>query len=285
MRVVAPAGPVDPAALARGCDLLRSLGLAVAVAEHVLDGHRLDYLAGTDADRAADLQRAWCDPGVDAVWAARGGYGSARLIDLLDWTAMRHARRDRPAPVFVGSSDLTALHLAFAHHLGVPTCVGPMVAAEAFAAGLDAAARALFAPGGPVQLSGGVALVPGTASGVLVGGNLTLLASLAGTAELGHTAGRIVLLEDVGEAPYRIDRMLTQLLRTGWLDGATGIAGGSWERCGPPDAVAAVLADRLSGLGIPVVTGLPFGHGAIQATLPLLRPAVLDAAAGTLTVS
>ncbi len=117
-----------------------------------------------------------------------------------------------------------------------------------------------------------------------VGGTLSLLCSLAGTPDAGSARGAIAVLEDVGEAPYRIDRMLTQLLATGWLSGAVGVACGSWTDCGSREQVRAVLLDRLSGLGVPIVADLPFGHGPVQATVPLGVPAVLDPAAGTLRI-
>jgi muramoyltetrapeptide carboxypeptidase len=123
--VVAPAGPVPEEPLYRGIAVLESWGLRVELGKHVLDRHsRLPYLAGADADRAADLQRAWCDPGVDAVFCARGGYGCQRMVDLLDWDAMAAAG----PKVFAGSSDVTALHEAIGTHLGMVTLFSPMIA-------------------------------------------------------------------------------------------------------------------------------------------------------------
>jgi muramoyltetrapeptide carboxypeptidase len=294
--VVAPSGPVDAGRLARGSALLRSLGLEVSPGSHVLDRDDHGYLAGTDLDRAADLQDAWCDPGVDGIFCARGGYGAVRLLDHLDWAAMRAASAGRPPKPLVGSSDVTALHQAFAHHLGVtthfgPTAAGPILGTEnPGAATVNALREALFRPTAPVLVHGGQALYPGrssfsaTASGVTTGGTLALLCSMLGSAEARPARGGIVFLEDVGESPYRIDRMLTQLRRSGWLDGVAGIACGSWEKCGPAARVVAVLRDRLGDLGVPVVTGLPFGHGPAQVTIPLGQPAVLDADAGTVRI-
>jgi muramoyltetrapeptide carboxypeptidase len=152
---------------------------------------------------------------------------------------------------------------------------------------IEALRAALLKPADPLVISGGQTLLsgarqPSPVSGVSTGGTLSMLCSLLGTPEAGHARGGLVLLEDVAEAPYRIDRMLTHLLRSGWLSGVAGIACGSWERCGPPDAVAEVLRERLTGLGVPVVTGFRFGHGLEQATIPLGVPAVLDPDAGTL---
>src|SRR5690606_6581752 len=212
--VVAPSGPVDAAALRRGVERLEGLGMKVVVGQHVFDRQDLPYLAGTDAARAADLQAAWCDPAVSAVFCARGGYGAGRLLPLLDWDAMRAAG----PKVLVGSSDITALHRAFAVELGVPTLHGPMPGSALLGgeegpepdtlAHLRAALTGAAAP-----VTGDRVLVPGRAEGVLSGGNLSLLASLCGTRYQPSFAGGIAFLEDIGEEPYRVDRMLTQLLQ------------------------------------------------------------------------
>lgn len=284
--VVAPSGPVPKDRLDAGCDLLRSWGLDVVVMPHVLDAHpSFSYLAGSDADRARDLQSAWCDPTIAAVLCARGGYGVQRMSGLLDWSAMAAAE----PKVFVGYSDITALHSAFARHLGVATLHGPMVATEAFLSSPSTASllrSMLFSPssaealvlGGPSAR----ALVPGLASGVTVGGCLALLAAETGTPTgLPSAAGALVLLEDVGEKAYRLDGFVTHLLRSGWFDGVAGIALGSWDECEP---VEELMFDRLGGLGVPIVTELGFGHGPSTITVPLGVPATLDAGAGTLTL-
>ena len=288
VRVVAPSGPVDAARLERGVAALRRLGLEVSVARHVLGPGHLAYLAAPDAARAADLDEAWLDPDVDAVWAAKGGYGAARVVPLIDWPALQAAGVVKP---LVGSSDTTALLAAFGARLGVATFFGPTVAGPVLgtdvsdAAGLDGLRRAILAPVEPVALAGEHTLADGPrVTAPTVGGTLSLLCSLAGTPDAGSARGAIAVLEDVGEAPYRIDRMLTQLLATGWLTGAVGVACGSWTDCGSQEHVRAVLLDRLSGLGVPIVADLPFGHGPVQATVPLGVPAVLDPAAGTLRI-
>lgn len=289
--VVAPSGPVPAERLDAGLDLLRGWDLDPVVAPHVLDAHPgLDYLAGSDEDRAQDLQDAWCDPSVDAVLCARGGYGAHRMVDLLDWTAMRAAG----PKVFVGYSDITALHEAFAVRTGISTLHGPMVATEVFlkdAPTQESLRATLFEPDSvrTLGLESASALVPGRSRGITYGGCVSLLAADIGAAHARRSArGGLLVMEDVGEDPYRIDRILTQLLRTGALDGISGVACGSWENCGPYEQVRAVLADRLGGLGIPVVEELGFGHSPTALTIPLGLPAVLDAPADggrcTLTV-
>jgi muramoyltetrapeptide carboxypeptidase len=283
--LVAPSGPVQPGALDRAVALLEGWGLLVRVGAHA--GDRTGYLAGTDADRAADLTAAWRADEVRAVFCARGGYGAHRMVDLVDWAALGAA-----APtVLVGSSDATALHEAVAAQLGLVSVFGPMPATDVLAgADPDAASaehlrRTLFEapattlrpePGAPGPLAGG------SVSGPLVGGTLSLLAASVGTRWSVPATGAIAVLEDVTESAYRLDRLLTQLLRAGWFDGVLGVALGSWHRCGD-DAVHTVV-ERLTPLGVPVLAGLPFGHARPQHSLPLGAGAVLDADAATLTV-
>ncbi|MEU1319492.1 S66 peptidase family protein [Streptomyces tibetensis] len=287
--VVAPSGPVAEERLQAGLDILRGWDLDPVVAPHVLARHdELGYLAGTDEQRAADLQGAWCDPSVAAVLCARGGYGAQRMADLLDWEAMRAAG----PKVFAGFSDITVLHQAFATRLGLVTLYGPAAAGVDFLKNVraqDHLRATLFEPESVQALTavppGGTALIPGRAGGITLGGCLSLLASDLGTPHA-HPGARdgLLLMEDVGESPYRLDRYLTQLLRTGWLDGVAGIVLGSWAGCGPYGELRAVLADRLGGLGVPVVEEFGFGHGVGALTMPLGVRAELDAESGTLTL-
>ncbi|MFB7511696.1 LD-carboxypeptidase [Streptomyces sp. NPDC056144] len=285
--VVAPSGPVPEERLAAGLAVLRRWGLEPVVAPHVRDTHpTLGYLAGADEARARELTEAWCDPTVSAVLCARGGYGAQRMVDLLDWPAIRAAG----PKVFVGYSDITALHEAFALRTGLATLHGPMVAAGTFlvdARTQESLRATLFEPESvrTLGLETARALAPGRARGVTFGGCVSLLAADLGTpAGRASARGGLLLVEDVGEEPYRLDRVLTQLLRSGLLDGVTGIGLGSWEECGPYEEVRAVLVDRLGGLGVPVVEELGFGHCRTALTVPLGVPGVLDAETGTLTL-
>ncbi|MFE1880533.1 S66 peptidase family protein [Streptomyces diastatochromogenes] len=284
--VVAPSGPVPEERLQAGLDVLRGWDLDPVVAPHVLDRHgEFAYLAGTDADRAADFQNAWCDPAVDAVLCARGGYGVQRMIDLLDWEAMREAG----PKVFVGFSDITVLHEAFATRLGLATLHGPMAAGIDFIKNDRAQEHlkaTLLAPETVRTIaSGGTALVPGRARGVTLGGCLSLLAADLGTPHARPSAsGGLLCLEDVGEETYRLDRCLTQLLRAGWLEGVRGVLLGSWAGCDPYERVRPMLADRLGPLGVPVVEEFGFGHCEGALTIPFGVAAELDADAGTLTL-
>lgn len=272
--VVAPSGPVPPGRVEAGCALLHSLGLDVVLGAHVRD--RDGYLAGRDEHRAADLERAWCDPDVRAVICARGGYGASRLLPLFDWAALAGAGRK----LLHGSSDITALHGAFATRLGLPTSFGPMPTSDVLTAGEpDAASLASLRAawfGDRLDLTGTDTLRAGEARGPIVGGNLSLVCATLGTPYAGPPArAAIALLEDVGEQPYRVDRMLTQLLQADWFDGVTGVVLGGFTACG--DGVEATLAERLLPLGVPVLAGVDVGHGPTQLTVPLGVDAVLDA--------
>jgi muramoyltetrapeptide carboxypeptidase len=275
--VVRPAGPVDPDRLYAGVDVLRSWGLEVRLPRTADASH--PWLASSDETRSEELTAAWTDPDVRCVWAARGGYGVHRLLDVLDWERLAGA-----APrALVGFSDLTALHQAFATRLGVASVHGPGVAAlgQSPPAVLEAT-RLLVMEGGPVALTGRPGPNVGVAEGVLVGGNLTVLASSAGTALVRPAVDGIALLEDVAEQPYRLDRAVTQLLRSGWLDQARGVALGSFTACGDPQQVRSLLLERLGPLGVPIVHDLPVGHAPGDLPVPLGVRARLDSAAGTL---
>lgn len=283
--VVSPGGPVAQDRLEAGCAVLRSWGLDVVTGPHADAVHpRFGYLAAPDADRVSDLQAAWLDPEVAGVLCARGGYGAQRIVELLDWDAMRSV----PPKVFGGYSDATALHAAFSTRLGVATLHCPMVGARPFVDDERSARllrRMLFEPAGELSLTspGAVGLVPGAARGVTVGGCASVLAAdLGSPAAWPGARGAIVLLEDTGEELYRLDRVFTQLLRSGWLDGVAGIALGSWHGC--EDGVHDLVLDRFGGLGVPIVGELGFGHGPSAITVPLGVPATLDAGAASLTL-
>ena len=280
--VVAPAGPAPPARLAAGVSTLRSWGLEVRVPAAVDDGRssELPWLAGSDAERADQLVDAWTDPQVRAVWAARGGSGAHRVLDLLDWRRLAEAR----PKVLVGFSDVTALHEAVAVRLGLATLLGPVVTqlGDAHPTAVAATRSAVMEPDAWVLT--GTGAVRGTAQGVLVGGNLTVLAAALGTPLVRPARDGIAVLEDVDEQPFRLDRVLTQLVRSGWLAGVRGVALGQFTRCGDPALVRLLLRRRLEPLGVPVVEGLPLGHVPRNLPVALGLPALLDGNAGTLSV-
>lgn len=285
--LVSPAGPVPRARVDLGVELLSSWGLVPEVAPHALDrdGEHLGYLAGADADRLGDLNAAFADPRVRAVFCTRGGYGALRIVDGLELEPLR----DDPKPL-VGFSDVTTLQLALWAKLRLVSVHGPVaawnparlgpVAAEALRSAVMSTGPVVVARD-PAEPTAAIA-VPGVASGTLIAANLALLVAGLGSADFPDLTGAIVLLEDVTEEPYRLDRLLTQLRRAG-LGRAAGVALGQFTECGRDADVIAVVADRLTDLGIPVLGGLPVGHGQDQRTVPFGVPAVLDVAAGTLT--
>lgn len=238
--LVATSGPPVPAMLERSVALLESWGLVPVPGKNLRATHpRAAYLAGGDAQRAADLQDAWCDPTLSAVFVIRGGYGAVRLLDLLDVDKLRAAA---PKPLF-GSSDVTGIHEFWAERLDMPSWFTPMLATGALLDDPAAAAslkQAVFEPYAGRRYTADAAgtLVPGTARGLLTGGNLSLLAMTLGARGRPplDNAGRIGLLEDVTEAPYKIDGMLHSLLRaagsTGWPGSpwAPGRTAGIWPR-------------------------------------------------------
>ncbi|MBX3275212.1 MAG: LD-carboxypeptidase [Sandaracinaceae bacterium] len=276
MRVIAPASPFPRADFERGVARLRER-YTVELDPSIFDAD--GYLAGGDARRLDELRRALTDGGVDAVVAARGGYGATRLLDGI-------APEEVRPRLLVGFSDLTALHALFAR-AGLRSLHATMVAGlgrgtDAALAGWIAAAEGAV----PAPLDGLTPIAPGRAEGPLAGGNLAVLAALCGTPYAPPLEGAVFFLEDVGEAPYRIDRMLTTLRQAGWLRRLAGVAVGQLTRATPgPDGrtVEEVLRDRLGDLGVPVVRGVPAGHDEDNRPLPLGAPVELDADAGTLT--
>ncbi|MEV6635397.1 LD-carboxypeptidase [Actinoplanes sp. NPDC051470] len=290
VELVSPSGAADRAVVEVAVGVLSGWGLRVRLGEHAL-GRRHSYLAGTDEQRLADLNTALRDPEARAVICVRGGYGMQRIVDGVDVEAVRADPK-----LVMGFSDITALHVALWCEAGLATVHGPT--ASSLARGLNnrtaSSARSLLLEGAPAAVAADEAegtfgvRAPGRATGILLGGNLTLLATGAGARHRPDLTGAILLLEDVNEEPYRVDRSLVQLKRAGWLDNLAGVAVGQFTDCGEPGyaepSVADVLAEELCSLGVPVLGGLPIGHGAQQVAVGLGVPAVLDADAGTLTV-
>jgi len=298
--MVAPsAAPNEPERIRFAIDTIESLGFKVKPGAHLYD--RDGYLAGSDAARAADLNAMFADDGVDAIWCVRGGYGASRILPALDYALMQ-----RKPKALIGYSDITALHVAIHRHAGLVTFHGP-VAFRAFTPySLGELKRVLWTGETPVRLGGPppferaegrvdwenrvVTLVPGRARGRLLGGNLCLMSHLCGTPYFPDLRGAILFLEDVEEAYYRIDRMLTQLWLSGALAGVAGVAFGKFTNCNSSPfflqnrPLDDILAERCRALGVPAVSGIMVGHIEDQTTLPVGCLAELDADAGTLTL-
>jgi muramoyltetrapeptide carboxypeptidase len=286
--LIAPASAPSVEKMAKAKANLVALGFQIKAGAN-LDA-RNGFLAGTDEQRLADLHAAFADPEVDAVWCVRGGYGAARLLPMIDFNLIKR----NPKP-FIGYSDITALHLAFQKKAGLITFHGPVGTSDYTEFTLQNLRRVLINPTPRFEIrtpnaveaaalgSEYVPIVinPGFAKGNLVGGNLSLLASLVGTEYAPSFKNKIVFIEEVGEQPYRIDRMLTQLLQGSDLKKAAGFALGVFSDCNPEGKDASqslleVLQDRLGNLGVPVIYGLPFGHISNQVTIPCGSMAELD---------
>ena len=286
--LVSPSGPTSPERIARGLELLATWELIPALGPNAYGRH--GFLAGRDDLRAADLNAAFADPKVRGVICTRGGYGAQRVVDALDMAAVRADPK-----LVVGFSDITALQLALWRGARLATLHGPMMgwddtrlpvgSVESLHAALTSTRPAVVRPV-PDEETAAVRLPGPPVTGTLLGGNLSLLVSSIGTTDMPDLTGAVLLMEEIEEPPYKIDRMLTHLRRAGVLSRVAGVAIGQFTGCGDDWAmpVADVLTDRLADLGVPVLGGLPIGHGTGQVTVGVGVPATLDVAAGTLTV-
>lgn len=307
--IIAPASaPPDPKNVDRAVAVLEKLGYKTKLAPNV--HKRWGYLAGADRERASDMMRMFTDKKVNAILCVRGGYGTARLLPLLDYKTIR-----ANAKIFVGYSDITSLHCAFLTKAGLISFHGPMLNSDfalpelpdftvqsflrSLASSLPRPAKrgegqgegqgldiATDYPGKTVKV-----LRHGIARGQLIGGNIALLCTVIGTPWQPSFKNAILFLEDIGEAPFRWDRMFTYLSNCGLLQQVAGIAIGINADCHDPQAKTTkeyrqtmddVLRERLLPLKIPVVTGLPFGHVPMNATFPIGIRAELDANRGSL---
>jgi muramoyltetrapeptide carboxypeptidase len=277
--VLSASSPPNPERLAVGLDALRFAGLEPVVYPSAQDAGTLRrYLAGDDALRAGDLTSALTDPSIAGIVFACGGSGAQRTLAALDWSKLEGL-----APkVLAGYSDVTAVLEAMALRLGWASLHSTMVCffdAYEFASML----RNLMTPDRARELAfaGASTVVGGLARGITCGGNLTVLTASLGTDTSWPARGGIWMAEDESEDDYRIDRMLTQLRRNGYLDGVAGIVTGSFVNCGEPADIQAILDERLGSLGVPMISGANLGHGGQNQTYPIGVAAELDADART----
>jgi Uncharacterized proteins, homologs of microcin C7 resistance protein MccF len=284
--LVAPSGRVADLDRVDKCvAALDGLGFAVRVYPSCRSGY--GYLSGSDEARAADLNAAFADDAIDGIICLKGGYGTPRILDRLDYPSIaRHPK------LFVGYSDITALHLALLNRCGLATIHGPMPSSDmlpefdSFSRESWLASLCSREPLGRLPLPAGAAqpraLANGTARGELVGGNLSLLAATMGTPYQVRAKGRILFIEDIDEAPYRIDRMLTLLRLGGVFDECAGVVLGNWNNCSPskekPDfELDQIFRDVILPSGKPVIADFPAGHCSPTLSLPLGTLVELDA--------
>lgn len=281
LRVIAPSGGLrELDAFEKGVEIWLHRGYRVELSAGF--DSRWGYLAGTDECRRSALASAWLDPECRGILCARGGYGGARLLENWTWPPA-------PAKWLIGFSDITSLLWSLSN-LGVSGVHGPLLTTLAAEPARSQARLFDWVEGRPLQPLQGTGWGGGTASGYLLPANLTVATHLLSTPAQPPLEGAILALEDVSEAPYRIDRMLTLWRLMGALKGVRGIALGRFSQCEPPKnipsfTVGEVLRDRLGDLGIPVVSDLPFGHDGENGALPVGVPAVLDGDKGVLAVT
>lgn len=286
--IVAPSGPVRAPLVRAGARRLEEAGFRVVWGRHVFD--RRGHLAGEDAARAADLNRALRDPGIRAILMARGGYGAMRVAPETDWGAMR-----RDPKIFAGFSDATYLHAGFALRSGVRTMHGPNVQGFGGVSERElprwlawATAPRPEARWREFRLAARLAGPATPVRGRVSGGNLVLVHYAALTGLLPSLRGALLFLEEVNEAPYRVDGLLAALRFGGHLAGIRGVILGGFTNCTPQKGhrelpLRDVLLEHLGSLGVPVLAGMPAGHGARNAPFPLGASATLDPRARSLT--
>jgi muramoyltetrapeptide carboxypeptidase len=297
--VVAPASaPANPRNIDLGLGALERLGFKPRLATNIRK--RWGFLAGTDRERTDDLMEMFEDDSVNGIMCFRGGYGAARLLALLDYEIIRANPK-----IFIGYSDITSLHCALLAKANLVSFHGPMLNSDFLKEKLpeftlQSFLRILMQPSASGSVCLGYTrntvkvLSPGIATGRLVGGNISILCASLATPYQPRLKGAILFIEDLDEEPYRFDRMLTQLLNAGLLQKVVGIAIGINKNCRDPKAKRSqeyrqtledVLKERLLALGIPIVTGLPFGHVRHNATLPVGLRATLNAEKGDLLIT
>jgi muramoyltetrapeptide carboxypeptidase len=297
--IIAPASaPPDPKSIEASVSALNSLGFTIKLGRNVRQ--RWGFLAGSDRQRANDVMQMFANDHVRAIFCLRGGYGAARLLPLLDYRAIRAHPK-----IFIGYSDITSLHCALLIKCDLISFHGPMLASDFIHTdfpdfALQSFLRNVMQTSAPGAISQGYnqstveVLRPGKASGRLLGGNLSILCATLGTPYQPSFKKTVLFLEEVDEVPYRLDRMLTQLLNAGLLQQVSGVAIGINKNCKDPKAnktkeyrqsAEDVFKERLLPLKIPVVTGLPFGHTRNNATLPIGAVVTLDAYEGDLIVT
>jgi muramoyltetrapeptide carboxypeptidase len=277
--IVAPGSPFDKIKFTKGVSVLEKLGFHPVFSQELF--HINGYLAGSDTHRAGMLVKAFLDDQVKAVFCARGGYGALRALGLLDLESIcSHPK------IFIGCSDMSAILNTLCLRCNMVTFHGPMIESLATADELTIKSllevlcrdqRLTIMPQTPVVIYSGIC------TGKVAGGNLTTLCHLIGTPFQPDFRGSILLIEDTGEAPYRIDRMLSQMKMSGCFDRLNGMILGSFEKCGEIEQIYQIISDIFSDMDFPILAGFNIGHSQPNLTIPLGIEALLDTASGTLT--
>jgi muramoyltetrapeptide carboxypeptidase len=273
--IVAPAGPFDRDAFARGIRQLEAFGFKVFTPPGLLAVDGCPYLAGSDSHRARFINQLFADKRIDAIICARGGYGSIRVLALLDYPTIAANPK-----VFIGFSDITVLLAVLTERCGLVTFHGPVVTslADAPAETRQFLVQAVSSDAGlGIKAARGITISPGSASGIVCGGNLTTLCHLVGTPFEPIFSDKILFLEDCTEAPYRIDRMLAHMKLAGCFKNLAGMVLGYFKDCGPLKDIYHIIAEIFRDEPFPIFAGLDAGHGNPNRTLPFGIEATLDA--------
>ena len=271
--IVAPAGPFDRQTVLRGARIIEDMGFKIIIPPGLFEKNR--YLAGSDNHRVQYVNQLFADKSIDAIICARGGYGSMRILPMLDYDAIRNNPK-----VFVGFSDITILLSVLFTRCNLLTFHGPVVTSLADAS--EETKHSFFSnitsdSSLEIKLSGGRTIKSGMAAGEVCGGNLTMLCHLVGTPFAPDFKNKILFLEDRGEAPYRIDRMLVHMELAGCFEGLSGIILGAFDECGPIEDVIKIIVELFDKHPLPILAGLDAGHGSHNLTIPLGIEATLDA--------
>ena len=271
--IVAPAGPFDEELFDRGVEVLKFFGFRVHWPKSIFK--KTGYLAGPDKHRASHLNRLFSNPKIKGIICARGGFGSMKTLSLLNLELIR-----KNPKIFMGFSDISALLSVFYSHCGLVTFHGPVVTTlgKATKKTKDAILNVLSSDRNhELRPNNGVTIKPGSTSGPILGGNLTTLCHLVGTPYEPCFKDHILLLEDTGEATYRIDRMLTQMKLAGCLEGLKGIVLGTFKKCGDLAEIFRIIEDLFRMEKIPILGGVEIGHGRTNIPIPFGIEATLDA--------
>jgi muramoyltetrapeptide carboxypeptidase len=271
--IVAPAGPFDLQTFFRGVRMIEDLGFKTFIPPGLFEKHR--YLAGSDKHRVQLVNQLFADKSIDAIICARGGYGSMRILPMLDYGLIKNNPK-----IFIGFSDITILLSVLFKRCNLVTFHGPVVTSLADAS--EETKLSLFRnvtsdSSLEIRLAGGRTIKPGVAVGQVCGGNLTMLCHLVGTPFAPDFKNKILFLEDRGEAPYRIDRMLIHMALGGCFKGLSGIILGAFEKCGPIEDVIKIIVELFEKYPVPILAGLDAGHGSHNLTIPMGISATLDA--------
>lgn len=295
--LISPSGAIyetEPYEIAQ--EVLERLGLRVKLSKHLHD--RYGHLAGLDKDRASEINDMFADEEVKGIFCLRGGSGAARILDLLDYKIIA-----KNPKVFIGYSDITAFHMAFSAKAGIVSFHGPLAVSDWNSFSLDHMRAILFRGEAPLLSNPGKSeselvqtrnrirtITPGKATGILAGGNLSVLTGLAGTEYLPKWKGKILFIEEVGEQIYRVDRMMSQLKLAGILDQINGFVLGKCTDCDPGGSYGSLTLEEvidyyIKPLGIPAYSGAMIGHISQMFTMPVGIEATLDADTGTIQLN